>query len=339
MNPSSKLSLQQLAEKLGFAKSTVSMALRNDMRVAAETRSIIQEAAVKLGYVADADLACMMAQIQVRKKKSYQANLAIFPITTTTVSRRQLEGCRNRAEELGYKVDLIEDYATCSNPVKLMEARGIRGAIFIGWPWREFPFAYPGLKRVCNSFPCAVVAARPQDPPMNSVMSDALTSMRLAVTSLMQLGYKRPAAFINPYLDNLLDQSYTGAFLTMQRNLTRPDRLAPVFITEDKKRAIEYVRKHKPDCILTHDSYLLEVLKTCGCRVPEDIGYAHLDLHHEHRKLGVSGIDQNHHLLGEAAVDMVVAQIHRSEFGAPAIQKCVLIEGRWENGKTTRMQG
>ncbi len=338
MNPSSKLSLQQLAAKLGFAKSTVSMALHNDPRVAARTRAKIQQAAKDVGYVADADLASLMAQIQLRRPKPYQANLAIFPIIDTHVSTLEIAGCRRRAEEMGYRIDVIEDYASCANPAKLLEARGIKGAVFVGWPWREDHFKQPQLKKVCDKFPCSVIAARPLNPPLNSVMSDAFNSMRLATLSLIQLGYQRPLAFINSFLDSLQDQAYTGAFLAVQQQLKTSNRLAPQYIPHNHRDPLKIIQNQRPDCVITHDFALLELMTNNGFKVPQRIGFAHLDLTGDHRKIGVSGIDQNHHLLGETAIDMVVAQIHRTEFGIPQIQKCVLLESRWEKGKTVKQK-
>jgi hypothetical protein len=39
-------------------------------------------------------------------------------------------------------------------------------------------------------------------------------------------------------------------------------------------------------------------------------------------------------MVGAAAVDTVVAQIHRNERGVPVFPKTVMIEGSWMDGET-----
>jgi len=41
------------------------------------------------------------------------------------------------------------------------------------------------------------------------------------------------------------------------------------------------------------------------------------------------GVTYPGQLVGQAAIDMVVAQIHRGEKGMPAFQKCTMLEGEW----------
>lgn len=45
---------------------------------------------------------------------------------------------------------------------------------------------------------------------------------------------------------------------------------------------------------------------------------------------GWAGVRFREDQMGMAAVDMVVAQIHRGESGLPVYQKGILIEGEWE---------
>ncbi len=60
------------------------------------------------------------------------------------------------------------------------------------------------------------------------------------------------------------------------------------------------------------------------------MGFAHLHLTPD--AVGCSGIDQNNERVGEAAVDLVVEQLHGNAFGVPGNPKTVFIEGRWVAG-------
>jgi hypothetical protein len=57
-------------------------------------------------------------------------------------------------------------------------------------------------------------------------------------------------------------------------------------------------------------------------------------LNRDPKDRGFAGIDQKSDLVGAAAVDLVVDQLHRNERGVPALQKLVLIEGVWVEGAT-----
>jgi LacI family transcriptional regulator len=336
MNPNSKISLQRLAATLGLAKSTVSMALRDNPRISAATRQRVRTAAADLGYVQDADLATVMAHVQARQPRAYQGNIAIVPIIQTRVSARQILGCERRALKLGYRTELFADHPSHPNLAKLLDARGILGVVFVGWPWRNLPDAGEPLRLICERFPCSVVAARPDSPPMHGVMNDVHLSMRTAFTNVLRLGYRRPGALINPYLDDLQDQAYTGAFLAAQRRLPEADRIEPGYIVHRREESMDWIFRNRPDCIITHDNTLLKQLQAVNVSVPEQIGLVHLDLHEGLEGPPHSGIDQNHDLMGESAMDLVVAQIHRGEQGVPPTQKCLLVEGRWVEGETTK---
>ena len=335
MNPRSKISLQKLALTLGLAKSTVSMALRDDPRVAPATREKVRQAARIHGYLPDADVATLMAHIQARKPPTYHANLAIVQIFRTRVAARELDGIRQRAAELGYKVDFFDDFARHANPVKMLQARGIQGVLFIGWPFREFPQDVQKFLPICEYFPTVVLNSKPEAPLLNSVTSDPFLTMHTACEELFALGYRRPVAFINQYLDSGQNGGFTGAFLSFQRRLERPHRLAPFYDLYKPDRALAHIRKVQPDCVITHDPDVITTLQSAGYSVPGDIGIAHLDLNADLRAAAMSGVDQNHDLLGQVAVDVVVAQIHRSESGIPKPRRCISVDGTWFAGKTT----
>ena len=66
--------------------------------------------------------------------------------------------------------------------------------------------------------------------------------------------------------------------------------------------------------------------------VPDEIGLAHLDI--TEKLAGWSGMKQNSEMIGSAAVDIVVGQLHRNETGIPKSPKCVQIGSTWVEGTT-----
>jgi DNA-binding LacI/PurR family transcriptional regulator len=75
-------------------------------------------------------------------------------------------------------------------------------------------------------------------------------------------------------------------------------------------------------------------MREAGIKVPDEIGFAGLSW--DEQRADVTGIDQCQHLIGAAAVDLVVSQIYRNEYGLPEAMKTVFIDGVWREGETLR---
>ena len=74
-------------------------------------------------------------------------------------------------------------------------------------------------------------------------------------------------------------------------------------------------------------------LEEMGIDVPGEVGLAHLDRHDELPDW--SGMHQNSLLVGAAAVDMLVGQLHRGENGLPDSGKASFVQSVWIDGGTT----
>jgi len=97
--------------------------------------------------------------------------------------------------------------------------------------------------------------------------------------------------------------------------------------------------RHRPDVVVSVDRFGLRFLEARTAKIPEEVSYASLDLDGiaaDHPEM--SGIDQNSHLVGAAAVDMLVAAIQRGQRGIPGHPVRTEIEGTWVAGKSTFRQ-
>jgi len=92
-----------------------------------------------------------------------------------------------------------------------------------------------------------------------------------------------------------------------------------------------WLKKNRPDAILTDITELRDMLDTLGYRVPQDIGLAAFSVLDGNAD---AGIDQNSKEIGKAAVQLLISLINHNERGVPEICREVLIEGRWVNGST-----
>jgi LacI family transcriptional regulator len=77
-------------------------------------------------------------------------------------------------------------------------------------------------------------------------------------------------------------------------------------------------------------------LKAAGRRIPEDIGVIQLEWRAS--RPDIAGMNQHNRVTGEAAVDMVVSQIHRNEAGVQEFPRATLIGATWVDGPSVRRQ-
>jgi LacI family transcriptional regulator len=77
-------------------------------------------------------------------------------------------------------------------------------------------------------------------------------------------------------------------------------------------------------------------LKAAGRRVPEDIGVIQLEWRTSRPE--IAGMNQHNRVTGEAAVDMIVSQIHNNETGVQEFPRATLIGATWMGGGSVREQ-
>src|SRR5690606_9877683 len=92
--------------------------------------------------------------------------------------------------------------------------------------------------------------------------------------------------------------------------------------------------RHQPDVVFTLYNNVLGWLKAAGRRVPEDVGVIQLEWRATRPE--IAGMNQHNFVTGEAAVDMVVSQIHNNEVGVQEFPRATLIGATWVEGKSVR---
>jgi LacI family transcriptional regulator len=154
----------------------------------------------------------------------------------------------------------------------------------------------------------------------------------------LALGYQRPALVVEERIDRLVEGRFSGAMLTAQQSLPAARRL-PAFLRiqqakSDVKPFRQWFERHRPDVLLSLYNIVFPWLKSLGRRVPQDVGVIQLEWRASHPE--IAGMNQHNDAVGEAAVDMVVGQIHRNESGIPAFPRATLIGASWVDGSSVR---
>ena len=333
--------MHEIAECAGVGKATVSLALRDDPRLRPETRRRIQRLAAQMGYRTNATVANLMAQLRASRTPKYQATLGLLSassdpdaLTGSPASREWVAGCHERADQLGYGLDafwLHEPGATPGELAGRLESRNIRGLVIS--PLLDRAGLPDRFDLIWRHFACVVVGLRPSWPPLNFTTNDQFSTAFRAVQRLWENGYRRMGLVLSPELDAIVDRRFSGGFWAGQEAHDGCQRL-PAFPFHPGAESPfgAWYAKHRPDVILCHHEEVKTWIEEMQINIPGQVGLAHLN---RCDGLDWSGMNQNHTLVGAAAIDVLVGQLHRNETGLPESPNASFIQSTWLDGLTT----
>lgn len=339
--------MQKVAEAAGVSKSSVSLALRDDPRIALSTRRRIQAVAEKLGYRKNPVVATLMAQLRVSHTPKFQANLGLINCSTEknyldrAACREYRSGICERIERAGYGVEDIwagEPGLKVARLIQILQTRNIRGLILAGND-QEKPF-FPETPEFFREFHVAAVGMERTLPLLPRAATDHFRSSRSAVEAGIRLGYKRPALFVSDNADRISGRRYSSGFLAAVADgvVEARDRIAPLFCdAPNKSQFLKWVETHKPDVVVTDRGETMAWLEEAGMSVPDQVGLLHLDW--SPQQTGWAGMRQNSRMVGAAAADLVIGQINNNEIGIPAHPRLVLIESDFVPGPSVKGGG
>ncbi len=344
----SPVTLSVIAAHVGCSKNTVSLALRGNPQIPATTRDVIRKAADRLGYQPNALVSHLMAQLRAGHTARFQAKLALVnahrdpkAFRTHATIPAYVRGCERQALKLGYTFDhfwLHDPKLKAESWLRILRTRGIKGIIITGMmDQNHLP---PHLQSVWENIPCVVTGVRTRDPALSFSCVDHHDLTVQAFERALDLGYQRPALVVEERIDRLVEGRFSAAMLTAQQSLP-PSRRVPAFGQIDRARTDpalfrRWFDRHQPDVLLSLYNIVFPWLKDHGQRVPQDVGVIQLEWRESHAE--ISGMNQHNDVVGEAAVDMVVGQIHRNETGIPSFPRATMIGASWVEGQTVRPQ-
>ena len=334
---SSSVTMQDIANAADVSRATVSLALRDDQRLRETTRHRIQKIALEMGYRINPVVAQLMALRHARSSPGFQSTIALVNasgkkemLNGLFTFHEWVKGCKHRAGQIGYG---FEEYLLNEVPrlPKILESKNIKGLIVASV--LENGVLPVEFSQLWKRFACVVVGIPTTLPRLHVARNDQYFTAYKAVRAVLDLGYSRPALVLNPQIDAILDYRYSAGFHSGMHEFSQPQIIPPFDFENSALKSFQaWVKKYRPDVIITLHGVVREWLHTMNFHIPADIGLVHLDL--TPNLGGWTGMKQNNDLVGAAAVDMLVAQMHRNEFSPPSFTKCVLIESTWVSGTT-----
>jgi len=336
-----RVTLKDIAERVGVTKAAVSLALRGSPGVSKEMRELILRVAGEMGYVADPILQRLAAYRRAAAGahfKSVIAWLNHWPEPGKLRSYHEFElywrGAAQAAKRLGYRLEEFIWPVDC--PAKSAEQKLLElGALGVLIPphapatdWGDFDWSKFSLMRFGMSM---------HRIDSNLVAADHFRATVMAVQKINEHGYRRIGLVYSQSHDRVMGSNYLGGFM-WAHNLLKLESVIPPLNTEtgsartaagSKRNLKAWMVKYRPDAILTPASETPVFLRELGYQIPGDVAVASTSPY----DISVdAGIDQCPHTIGQIAAEMLIKQISFNERGVPAAATRILVEGRWREG-------
>ncbi len=331
--------LQDIADKLGLSKMTVSRALRGERHVRQEVMEAVRAEAEALDYRPDPEISKLMSYMRRSRRSESPRTLAFIWAEKSPGTMRQsswsmdlFSGARQRATQLGFELSefhLAERGMTAPRLSSILEARGIPG--FILSPLLSRSRGHVAMR--WEKFSSAVIGLGFARPPQHRVHHHHFLGMMETLHQLKRRGYRRIGFFSGSTIDERMFRAWSASFL-VHHPLPRKEAAGLLCLVREPTRQVfsDWMAKARPQVVIDSGRLLWPWLK--GIRVPEELGYATLSWESDQPER--AGIDQQAGVLGAAAVDLVVEQFHRNERGTPEHAKVLMTTGRWRDGGSLR---
>jgi len=338
--------MSDLARAAGVSKNTISLALRNDRQIPPATRKRIAALAKKFGYRKNAVVAHLMTELRRARTPRFHSTLALVnahrdpaAVHAHPTIPTYVEGCRRRADDLGYVLDefwLHDPTLTAPRLTQVLRARGIQGLVLIGLMRdNRLPDCFASL---WEEFPTVVTGVRTQNPALSFASTDHYLLALATFRKCLELGYTRPALVLDPDIDRLVDGRFSAGVQSAQLDLPRARRTKALYPAASPGTGStvfrKWLRREKPDVILTLYNTIRHWLEQDGWAVPNDIGLVQLEW--RATSPDWAGMNQHNDVVGATAIEMLVGMIQNNERGIPEFPRATLIGSSWVDGDTVR---
>lgn len=329
------VTMRNVALAAGVAVSTVSKALRNDPTIPPKRCLELQRLAEDLGYRPHPLVATLMAQLHHRRRRNDPLSIAWIDLWSAATGQESainlvpvLTGAQERANELGYRIEVYRagrEQITPEQLNRLLTAKGQWGLIIPPVPesFKYYPLDLRGLSAV-------TIGTSLQNPVMHRVSPNHFQGCVLAFKQLQKQGRKRIGLALSPTMNERTEGKWLGAYLSSQACLRSKEKVKPLIANpDDLKKISAWLDNDYPDVVLVAEKFQWKRASTLNQTPHQVPDLAWLMLSEPKNPKELCGLDYRPQQLGRAALEMVVAQIHRNERGHPDIAQTVLIDAIW----------
>lgn len=306
--------LKDIAQRTGVSVATVSLALAGRSQVASPTRERVLRMAKELGYRPDPALSALSAyRCKGRRPLTGVGNFAFLFVEDSEeellnhpFKSQIFAGCKDRVAELGCSLDPIS-VKQCRGKrlAAILSARGIRGVLLA-----TFPDSAEAIGIDLRQFDCVALYRPKIDSPIPAVVTSPSASCRLFSSKLRESGYVRSGLVVPKLFSENNRFEWEAAFAFIRTRLPQSSDIPVLRIeqTSETNTFFQWARNHHVEvaAILAHFDYIAEIVEVakhtarpvvpCSFDLPALAG-------------SISGLYQNRHAQGRAAVDMLYSTV------------------------------
>jgi LacI family transcriptional regulator len=350
-----RVTQRDVADAAGVHNTTVSLALRNNPCIPAETRQRIQAIAERLGYRPDPAL---------RALATYRRNVAISRRTETVAyvttsptrfgwkedpAENQLYvGAARKAAEYGYQLEVFwlnDAEMNAARLSRMLFHRGVAGVVISA---ANGPRVKP-LNFDWSTMTGVIIGCAARIAELPRVANDVTGGVRQAVRRALAAGYTRPGLLLPYGLDDQFEQAFSVGFLTEQSRLPAASHIPVLYHSHhhlggDRHEAPQHplffsrwLKTYRPDVLIGPHALARALADKVGLSIPEHI--ALVDPCCERTDPEVAGVRQSRERVGELGFEILASQLQQNVRALPEFPTVTLVEGAWQDGASLPMRG
>lgn len=244
---------------------------------------------------------------------------------------QMMAGIRERADSLGYRVDVFWLHQPGRSFVRLgsiLRARGIRGVILgplpestmlTGFPWENFASVALGYML--------------ESPRLHRVQVDMYDNMSFILDKFVAAGCRRIGFVTHSKVEQRLGRLAAARYAMYQLELPEAKRI-PILVTDRIRDPAlnRWLRNYKPDAVVGQMDYVWPVIAKARRSNGEPVCFAWLAA--QRNKPDFGGMVPRHEAIGAAAFDLLASLVAHGDKGIPNEPRSILIPGIWRKGNT-----
>ncbi|MEO8354787.1 MAG: LacI family DNA-binding transcriptional regulator [Chloroflexota bacterium] len=333
------VTIKDIARKAGVSHPTVSRALQDSSLISEETKKLIRETALKLGYLPSA------AARSLRTHRS-QALGVIFSNINDPYFSEILQGIEEVAQSHHYSLFMAasqRDPQREQTIIHAMRQHHVDGVIICSTSFsdeKSQQFSQYGI-------PIVVVNNQAAEDYRYSIYHDDVDGSRQLTKHLIELGHRRIAYFGNSDSGRTTQDRLAGFRFEMEScGLTVPDHYIYELPGSDPEKGI-LVTNHflglsdRPTALVCFNDMLaigmLKGLQQHGLRVPEEFSITGFDniIFSDYTNPPLTTFDQPKRFIGQKAAELILNLLNASTKITVPEQKIQVLKGRLLIRKST----
>lgn len=340
--PQKSVSMRDIAAEANVSVSTVSLAMKNSSRISADTKECVMRIAEKLGYRPDPRVTELMEHLRMERSKRQASRIAVLvpELDSEEVKdyhplHSNISGMQEQALLAGFDLELIylkTMNASLSRIRGILVARGIKGVILA-----PFKNGVGQLEMDFDGFCAATAGYSITRPNLNRACPNYLQMMDELLEHLCSLGYRRIGFIMTYHKGGTGHKLFSSSFLYYQSEIDAKDRI-PILPRREISDAgiLQWMEKNRPEVVISAGEIYQRLLKL-GFSVPEDLGFASLDL--SEPPYDAAGMHHRHRQVGRETIKLVLTSLNFNLTGVPEHPKIVLVDSHRKEGGSLKKVG